>query len=80
MDPKSKKSNLGVNKIDAATKDAMEKLQETKNGIDGISTGFEKLDRIGATESNEGLMIAEELSDAMQSAIAQISAVLQEVE
>ena len=46
MDQKSKKSNLGVNKIDAVTKDAMEKLQETKNGIDGISTGFEKLDNI----------------------------------
>ena len=46
MEQKSKKSNLGVNKIDAVTKDAMEKLQETKNGIDGISTGFEKLDNI----------------------------------
>ena len=35
-----------INKIDAATKEAVQKLQSTKNGIDGISTGFERLDYI----------------------------------
>ena len=44
MNKKSKNSNLGINRIDAATKEAVEKLQTTKNGIDGISTGFEMLD------------------------------------
>ena len=44
MNKKSKDSNLGINRIDAATKVAVQKLQTTKNGIDGISTGFEKLD------------------------------------
>lgn len=46
MNQKSKNLNLGINKIDAATKKAVEKLQTTKNGIDGISIGFEKLDDI----------------------------------
>ena len=46
MDKKGKKSNLGVNRIDAITKDAVQKLQENKNGIAGISTGFEKLDNV----------------------------------
>lgn len=70
--------------ITAANDSGDSKLMELTGGLkddfDFILSGFEKLDRIGATESNEGLMIAEELSDAMQSAIAQISAVLQEVE
>lgn len=44
MNKKSKDSNLGINRIDAATKVAVQKLQTTKNGIDGISSGFEMLD------------------------------------
>ena len=44
MNKKSRNSNLGINRIDAVAKEAVQKLQETKNGIDGISTGFEKLD------------------------------------
>ena len=45
MNQKSKHLNLGINKIDAATKKAVEKFTTT-NGIDGISLGFEKLDEI----------------------------------
>lgn len=60
----------------AASADDSKLLQmfdQLKDDFDYILAGLEKLDRTGATESNEGLVIAEELSDALQSAISQIS-------
>ena len=54
----------------------LQMMDQIKDDFDYVLAGFEKLDRTGATESNEGLVIAEELSDALQSAISQISDIL----
>lgn len=53
------------------------KLQEMmtslKDDFDYILSGLDKLDREGATEGNEGLMIAESLSDSLQNIVAEIA-------
>lgn len=53
------------------------KLQEMmtslKDDFDFILSGLDKLDREGATEGNEGLMIAESLSDSLQNIVAEIA-------
>lgn len=53
------------------------KLQEMmtslKDDFDFILSGLDKLDREGATEGNEGLMIAESLSDALQGIVSEIA-------
>lgn len=63
--------------VTAAEGDGNSKLQDMmdmlKDDFDYVLAGLEKLDRTGATESNQGLVIAEGLSDALQSAISQIS-------
>lgn len=51
-------------------------MSSLKDDFDYILSGFEKLDRTGATESNEGLVIAEGLSDTLQDVISQISDIL----
>lgn len=56
-----------------------EMIDQLKDDFDYALAGFDKLDRTGATESNQGLIIAEQLSDAIQSAIAQISDTISEV-
>lgn len=48
-------------------------MDQLKDDFDYVLAGLEKLDRTGATESNEGLVIAEALSDAIQDAISKIS-------
>jgi len=48
-------------------------MDQLKDDFDYVLAGLEKLDRTGATESNEGLVIAEALSDALQDAISKIS-------
>lgn len=48
-------------------------MDQLKDDFAYAVAGLEKLDRTGATESNEGLVIAEALSDAIQDAISKIS-------
>lgn len=48
-------------------------LDQLKDDFDYVLAGLEKLDRTGNTERNAGLVIAETLSDAIQSAISEIS-------
>lgn len=48
-------------------------IGQLEDDFDYIISGFEKLDRTGATESNEGLVIAEGLADTFQNVISQIS-------
>lgn len=54
-----------------------EKLMDTidalKDDFDFIVSGLEKLDRTGASESNDALIIAESLGDSLQNTISQIS-------
>ena len=50
-----------------------EMLNSLEDDFDYLIAGLEKLDRTGATESNEGLIIAEKFSAALQSAISAIS-------
>lgn len=49
---------------------------QLEDDFDYLLAGFDKLDRTGATESNEGLVIAEGVADAIQDAIAQVSEVI----
>lgn len=55
---------------DTRLDDAMDGL---KDDFDYILSGLEKLGRSGAAEMNDGLVIAEKLSDTFQTVIAQIA-------
>lgn len=55
---------------DTRLDDAMDSL---KDDFDYILSGLEKLGRSGAAEMNDGLVIAEKLSDTFQTVIAQIA-------
>lgn len=61
--------------ITAATDDSklIEMLDILKDDFDYVVSGLEKLDRTGASESNDGLIIAEKLADALQSAVSDIA-------
>ena len=65
-----------VQKITAAA-EGDSKLQmmidQIEDDFDYLIAGLEKLDRDGATSSNEGLMIAEKFSQALQSAIEAVA-------
>ena len=68
---------LRTTSITSATSGEPSKLEESidslKDDFDYIIASLEKLDRTGATESNEGLIIAEGLSDTFQNVIAKIA-------
>ena len=51
----------------------LDMMKELKDDFDYILAGFEKLDRMGSSKSNEGYAIAIKLSDMFQSTISQIS-------
>lgn len=63
--------------ITAANDTGDSKLQEMidslKDDFDFILSGLEKLDRMGASESNDGLIIAEGLSDSFQAVVSEIA-------
>ena len=44
-----------------------------KEDFDFLISGLEHLDRTGAEESNQALIIAERMGDALQSCIAEVS-------
>lgn len=66
-----------LRKVTAADESGNSKLQDMmdnlKEDFDYIISGLEKLDRTGASESNDGLIIAEGLSDALQSVVSEIA-------
>lgn len=63
--------------INAAETSGDSKLVEAIDGLkedfDYIISGLEKLDRTGAQESNDGLIIAESIQDSLQDAISKIA-------
>lgn len=63
--------------VTAAAESENSKLQDMlgnlKEDFDYIMLGLEKLDRTGSSESNDGLIIAEGLSDTLQSVVSEIA-------
>lgn len=74
-----KRYRASITAADTEDSKLSEMIDQLKDDFDYALAGFDKLDRTGATESNQGLIIAEQLSDAIQSAIAQISDTISEV-
>lgn len=70
-----------LRKVTAAEDSGNSKLRESidslKEDFDFIISGLEKLDRTGASESNDGLIIAEGLADTFQSIVSEIADKLQ---
>ena len=66
--------------VKAASGEGDSKLQEMmdaiKSDFEYILAGLEKLERTGASEANDGLIIAEGLQDNLQSAVAEIASKL----
>lgn len=64
--------------IQAAEGQENDKLQMAMDGLkddfDFFLSGLEKLERTGAEESNQALILSERLSDALQNVIAELSA------
>lgn len=58
---------------DGGNSKLLEAIDALKEDFDYIISGLEKLDRTGASESNEGLIIAENIQDNLQDAISQIA-------
>lgn len=65
-----KRSIMAAAEDDSKLAQLMDQLEDD---FDYVIAGLEKLDRTGATESNQGLIIAESLSEALQSAVSQIA-------
>lgn len=64
-----------LNKITSAAEDDSKlvvAMDDLKDDFDFIISGLEKLDRSGAEESNNGLVIAERLQSVFQDVISEI--------
>ena len=62
-----------INAADDGEDALVQAISDLKDDFDYIISGFEKMDRIGAEEHQNALVIAEQLKDTFNSVISQIA-------